>query len=199
MHPHRVAFTVVNQVSAMVAYWDSNQRCVFSNEAYRHWFGKTPDEMVGMSMKELLGPLYEQNLPYILKVLDGEKQVFERRIPLPTGGARDTIATYTPDVLDGVVRGFSVLVADVTILREREAELQRAIRERDEALAQVRTLRGLLPICASCKAIRGPEGTWHPLEEYVSTRTDAEFSHGVCPGCAAKLYPEVQLSMPPTG
>ena len=74
--------------------------------------------MVGMRMDELLGPLYEMNLPYILAVLQGEVQVFERRIPLPDGGFRDSIATYTPDIIDGQVLGFSVHVADVSLLRE---------------------------------------------------------------------------------
>src|SRR5690349_3106431 len=109
--PSDVALSVVNHISAMVAYWDSNQTCVFSNDAYREWFGKTPAEMVGMSMKDLLGPLYEKNLPYILAALRGEKQVFERQIPLPGGRVRESIATYTPDLVGGVVQGFSVHVA----------------------------------------------------------------------------------------
>src|SRR5689334_19723750 len=95
----QAALIAVNHITAMIAYWDRDQRCVFSNDAYREWFGKTPKEMVGMSMRELLGPLYALNLPYILGALNGEKQVFERRIPLPEGGARDTIATYTPDIV----------------------------------------------------------------------------------------------------
>lgn len=123
------AFRVVNHISAMVAYWDSDQRCVFSNEAYQQWFGKSPGEMLGMSLRDLLGPLYERNRPYIEGALRGEKQVFERQIPLPGGGTRDSVATYTPDIVGGVVRGFSVHVADVTSLRQREAELADAIRE----------------------------------------------------------------------
>ena len=123
------ALRVVNQISAMVAYWDANQRCVFSNVAYQDWFGKSPDEMLGMSMQDLLGPLYEKNLPYIQGALAGEPQVFERQIPLPGGGTRDSVATYTPDIVDGVVRGFSVHVADVTRLRQREAALGQTIRE----------------------------------------------------------------------
>jgi len=123
------ALHVVNQISAMVAYWDANQRCVFSNAAYQDWFGKTPDEMLGMSMQDLLGPLYEKNLPYIQGALAGKPQVFERLIPLPGGGTRDSVATYTPDIVDGVVRGFSVHVADVTRLRLREAALGQTIRE----------------------------------------------------------------------
>jgi PAS domain S-box-containing protein len=194
LEPSQVALSIVNHISAMVAYWDYNQRCVFSNDAYREWFGTSPEQMVGMSMQELLGPLYPKNLPYILAALRGERQVFERQIPLPGGGFRDSIATYTPDIIDGVVRGFSVHVADVTILREREAALERALRERDNALADVQTLRGLLPICASCKRIRDGIGEWQPIEKYVGERTKASFSHSICPACMIKLYPDIDLN-----
>ncbi len=61
--PSYVAFSIVDHISAMVAYWDFNERCVFSNDAYREWFGISPEQMVGMSLEELLGPLYEKNLP----------------------------------------------------------------------------------------------------------------------------------------
>jgi PAS domain S-box-containing protein len=184
------ALTTVNHISAMVAYWDRDQRCVFSNKSYREWFGRDPEQMVGMLMKDLLGSLYEKNLPYIQGVLRGEKQVFERRIPLPGGGYRDSIATYTPDIAEGVVRGFTVHVADVTTLREREAALERTIRERDEALTEVLTLRGLLPICANCKSIRDDQGAWQPIEKYVADRTEASFTHGICPECKERLYPK---------
>ncbi len=183
----QTALRVVNHISAMVAYWDRDQRCVFSNEAYLEWFGKTPEQMTGMTMRELLGPLYEKNLPYILGALQGEKQVFERRIPLPQGGARDTIATYTPDIVDGEVLGFSVLVADVTLLREREAALEQALREKEEMLAQVRELTGLLPVCAWCRKIKDDEGYWSQFEEYVKAHSKADFTHGICPDCRAKL------------
>jgi PAS domain S-box-containing protein len=184
--PHNPAISAVNHISAMVAYWDSNQRCVFSNNAYREWFGKHPDEMIGMTLQDLLGPLYELNLPYIQAVLAGKEQVFERRIPLPTGACRDSIATYSPDIVDGIVRGFWVHVADVTVLREREAALERALKERDEALAEIKTLRGLLPICLCCKSIRDTNGDWQELEKYVSEHTAAKFSHGLCPKCFSK-------------
>ena len=124
------ALSVVNQISAMIAYWDRDQRCVFANNAYLLWFGKSPQQMVGMTLLELLGPLlYQKNLPYIKRALAGELQVFERQIPMPGGGFRDTVATYTPDIFHGIIRGFSVHVADVTSLRQREAELALAIRE----------------------------------------------------------------------
>lgn len=178
----------------MVAYWDSQQRCVFSNNAYREWFGKSPEQMVGMTIKDLLGnDLYQKNLPYILGALKGELQVFERQIPLPGGEIRESIATYTPDIVGNTVRGFSVHVADVTVLREREAILQRTIQERDAAIAEAKILRGLLPICASCKRIRDTSGGWQRLEKFVEERTEASFSHSICPECVKNLYPEIDL------
>jgi PAS domain S-box-containing protein len=184
----QLALSAVNHISAMIAYWDADLRCQFSNNAYREWFGRSPQEMKGMSMQKLLGPIFEQNMPYIRRALTGEHQVFERRIPLPTGGFRDSIATYTPDIQNGVVRGFWAHVADVTSLREREAALEKAIRERDAALAEVRTLQGLLPICLSCKSIRDTNGVWNSLESYVSARSAVTFSHGLCPSCVARQY-----------
>lgn len=193
MNRSDIALEAVNHISAMVAYWDFEQRCVFSNNAYTEWFGKTPQEMLGMSLQALLGPLYEKNLPYILGALKGEIQIFERPIVLPNGEVREAIATYTPDVWGGVVRGFWVHVADVTPLKEREAALERALRERDEALAELQTLRGLLSICASCKNIRDQDGQWQPIEKYIRDRTEARFSHGICPKCFPKLYPDIDL------
>lgn len=185
------ALRTVNHIPAMVAYWDADQRCVFSNDAYQDWFGRGRAEMTGITLRELLGPdLYGKNEPHIRAALAGEPQVFERRIPLPGGGFRDSIATYTPDIVAGEVRGFSVHVADVTQLRDRENRLEAALRERDAALAEAHTLRGLLPICAGCKHIRNAAGEWEPFEQYLEARTEANFTHGICPECQARLYPE---------
>lgn len=191
MNATEIAFRVANHVPGMLAYWDAQQRCVFSNDAYREWFGRSPEEMVGMHIKDLLGPLYQKNLPHIEAALRGEKQVFERQIPLPRGGVRESMATYTPDVIDGQVMGFSVHVSDVTLLRAREAALEQTIAERDSALQEIRALRGLLPICAGCKDIRDAEGEWHRIEQYVSQRADVNFTHGLCPKCVPKFYPEI--------
>jgi PAS domain S-box-containing protein len=127
---NKFSWLITDHISAMLAYWDNKQVCRFANNAYREWFGKTPEEMIGkMTMKELLGPLYEKNLPYITAALKGEKQVFEREISLPGGGTRHSIATYYPDIAEGKVRGFFVHVADVTpikLLQEKLQDLERS-------------------------------------------------------------------------
>ena len=57
---------------------------------------------------------------------------------------------------------------------------------------EIRLLRGLLPICAHCKKIRDAHGTWHPIENYISSQTEVRFSHGICPGCLTKHYGDYQ-------
>jgi PAS domain S-box-containing protein len=186
-----IALAVVDHIPAMVAYWDTSETCRFANQAYKEWFGKSRTDLLGTSMEELLGPLYALNLPYIRAALQGHTQVFERRIPLPDGsGFRESIATYTPDIVDGTVRGFFVHVADTTPLKDRERALEQAIAERDQALAEVRTLRGLLSCCASCKQIRDEAGQWKPIDIYVAEHTHVQFSHGLCPSCVKRLYPD---------
>jgi len=76
------------------------------------------------------------------------------------------------------------------IYRLRNIELVKANEKLIEALSEVNTLSGLLPICASCKKIRDDSGYWEQIEGYISERSDAQFSHGICPECMKKLYPE---------
>ena len=75
--------------------------------------------------------------------------------------------------------------------KEREAELRRNNAELQRALREVKVLRGLIPICASCKKIRNDGGFWQQLEEYIGEHSEAEFSHGLCQPCLKKLYPGV--------
>ena len=77
-----------------------------------------------------------------------------------------------------------------TQVQERTAALQKETERLQEALANVRTLSGLIPICASCKKIRDDKGYWNQLELFIQQNSDAMFSHGLCPECVHKLYPE---------
>lgn len=92
-------------------------------------------------------------------------------------------------VLDGLAHGIAI-IRDITDRKLIEKEREKLIFELKEALSQVKTLSGLLPICASCKRIRNADGRWEQLEEYISGHSDVDFSHGICPECRKKLYPE---------
>ncbi len=87
----------------------------------------------------------------------------------------------------------SLLVKAIRYAMERkqlENEKEHLIRELQESLAKVKSTSGLLPICASCKKIRDDKGYWNQVETYLSEHSDAKFSHGICPECGKKLYPE---------
>jgi hypothetical protein len=83
------------------------------------------------------------------------------------------------------------LMDHIAALRQAEEEKERLIAQLQEALANVKTLSGLLPICFSCKQIRDDKGYWNQIETYIRDHTQAEFTHGICPACARKLYPDL--------
>lgn len=139
---YEIVLNIVDHLDAMVAYWSIDQVCLFANRAYQDWFGKTREQVIGMTMEELLGPLYSKNLPYIVAALEGQTQVFEREIPRPDGRIRHSLATYTPHIVDGQVRGMIVHVADVTRMKMLEQELQ-AAKAKAEQLATHDFLTGL--------------------------------------------------------
>lgn len=80
---------------------------------------------------------------------------------------------------------------DITERKWAEAEREKLILELKQTLSKVKQLSGLLPICASCKKIRDDKGYWNQIEGYIRDRSEAEFSHGICPECAKKLYPQL--------
>jgi len=77
-------------------------------------------------------------------------------------------------------------------LREKEREQEQLVSQLKEALAEIKTLKGFIPICALCKKIRDDEGYWDQLEAYISKHTDAKFTHGLCPECVEKYRAEMK-------
>jgi len=128
--------TITDAFPSMVGYWDAELRCGFANIAYLSWFGKKPEEMIGLHVEDLLDDeLFRANESYIRAVLRGEPQRFERTLVKVDGSISYNLILYIPDVIDGQVRGFFVLVNDVTELKEAQVELEQI----NEAL-QARTL-----------------------------------------------------------
>ena len=93
-------------------------------------------------------------------------------------------------ILAAMTMVLAVLIAHRVRVRQlvaREQELGRRVKE---ALAEVKTLSGLLPICSNCKSVREDGGYWHRIESYIQSHSQAQFTHGICPDCMVKLYPE---------
>ena len=81
---------------------------------------------------------------------------------------------------------------DLLSLRRANDVLQRRTGELEEALSRIKTLRGLIPICSSCKKIRNDTGYWQHLEQYLAEHSEADFTHGLCPGCLKQMEIEVK-------
>ncbi|HVG02370.1 MAG TPA: response regulator [Nitrospira sp.] len=109
-----------------------------------------------------------------------------------SAGAMDFI-TKPVNSVDLLARVNSALMLkkEMDCRKARERELSRSNEELQQALREVKVLKGLVPICASCKKIRNDQGFWQQLEEYLQQHSEAEFSHGLCTPCIKKLYPGV--------
>lgn len=118
-------------------------------------------------------------------IWDGDKVI--GHISMDNQLSGNPIETHQTELL----RLFASAIGYLYTRKRIEAERERLIDELRDALAHIKTLRGLIPICCECKKIRDDKGYWNQLEEYIQEHSDAEFSHGICPGCAKKLYPEL--------
>ena len=120
--------TITDALPSLVAYWDKDERCHFANKPYLEWFGIHPEDVIGSTLMDLLGPhRYALNEPYLRAVLAGEPQRFERSLSKADGSTGYTLAHYMPDRnAAGAVVGFFVLINDISSTKAAENELKLA-------------------------------------------------------------------------
>lgn len=181
----------MNSGPAIAFIKDAVGRYVYVNEPTARRFQIASGDWIGNTDAELLGKESAANVvEHDLTVLNDEKTVVaEEAVPAPDG-ARYWLSykfLLHDDLGQKQVGGLSF---DITERKAAEHERERLVSELREALAEVKTLSGFLPICASCKNIRDDTGYWQQIESYLSEHADVEFTHGICPECVAKLYPE---------
>jgi PAS domain S-box-containing protein len=160
---------------------------VSANDRALEAYGYSRDELAGLTIGDLREP-------------DPQSQVTEAAeggARFPTVHRRKDGSTFPVEVssrgfMIGGVRYLHSLVRDLTERRRMEADQQRMLDELLAALASVRTLSGLLPICMYCKKIRNDQGYWDRIEKYLSEHSNAELSHGMCPDCYRR-YVEPEL------
>ena len=137
----------------------------------------------GIEVCRKVREISDSQLPYIiiLSAWEGEKDI--------TDGLRAGADDYVTKPFDSDELRARIQVG------ARVVELQEALtgrlRELEDAISRIKQLHGLLPICASCKKIRDDQGYWNQIEGYISSHSDAEFSHSICPDCAKTLYPKI--------
>lgn len=105
--------------------------------------------------------------------------------------ARDELEVRVDERTADLKQANEQLHAEIIERKRTEAEREMLVNELQNALAEIKTLSGLIPICAACKKVRDDKGFWNQIEVYVRDHSEAEFSHGICPDCAKELYPEL--------
>ncbi len=122
-----IGLKAANDIPAMVAYWDINGTCRFANSAYLKWFGKKESDVTDKSrIQDLMGSFYDDNYKYIKEAYNGKKQSFERKVRMADGEVRYSHATYTPDIVDGEVQGFTAHVVDITDRKRLEILVEKS-------------------------------------------------------------------------
>ena len=125
---------IIDHTPALVVYWDKHLLNRFANRAYLDWFGVTPEQMKGRHMCDIIGgSRFAEIGPMLELVLQGQPQMFERRLDFGNGVARHALFSYVPDVQDGEVAGFYGFISDITPVRQAQAG-------QDEALARLQSV-----------------------------------------------------------
>jgi CheY-like chemotaxis protein len=137
-------------------------------------------DMNGVEAAELIHR--QVDVPIVFITCLSEPSVLDRAVKANAYG-------YILKPYDNAELRYTIEIALVKYQAAKERD--KLIAQLEHALAEVKRLSGLLPICASCKKIRDDQGNWQQIEEYIHTHSEADFSHGICPECALALYPEL--------
>ncbi len=164
------------------------------NDAYVNMIGYRPEELHEMNFRDITPEkwhAFEEEILGNQVLVKGYSDIYEKEYRRKDGTIFP-VELRTTLLRDeaGNPSGLWAIVRDISERRRVEQERETLISELQQALSEIKTLSGLLPICASCKKIRDDKGYWNQIESYIVTHSDAQFSHGLCPECAQKLYPE---------
>ncbi|MBU1068915.1 PAS domain S-box protein [Myxococcota bacterium] len=172
----------------------SDGRILQVNDAFLHISGYTAGELLGRTTVEL--GLWEkrEERDAVVARLARRENIRDQETHFRKKTGETIIGLFSSEVImiQGDPQLISVII-DITGRKLAELERERLVGELTQALSEVKKLSGLLPICANCKKIRDDQGYWSQVETYIGKHTNAQFSHGICPDCAAQLYPEYEL------
>ncbi|MBZ5696868.1 MAG: CHASE3 domain-containing protein [Acidobacteriia bacterium] len=198
----RLLRSVLDSSSDLILVSDRQGKIILRNSVAARYHENVPPNVrpeewpqgFGLFQSDKKTPFSADQLPLARAALHGESvdnvEVYVRPPGWESGRWHLASSRPLPDE-SGQPQGGIVVLRDITERRIAEEERDRLIVELYKSLANVKTLAGLLPICAGCKKIRDDKGYWTQVEDYISKHSDVTFSHGLCPQCVSRLYPEV--------
>jgi len=190
-----IKYKILTETSQTGIYIHQNEILVYANDKFAELQGYTIEEIIGTNYFDLFHPdERDRELEIKSKILRGEDapQYHETKRVKKDGGVFwcQTVTVRIeyqgkPAIMGNVV--------DITDRKLAEEQRNMLIADLKKTLSEVKTLRGFLPICSNCKKIRDDKGYWNQIESYIHEHSDAEFSHSICPECAKKYYPDMDI------
>jgi PAS domain S-box-containing protein len=190
---------ITSHLAEGIYVFNEQGHITFMNAEAERLFGWTMDELNEKGPHNLVHYLKPDGTPLPFEeckmynvIKTGKRYLSTDEVFVRKDGTVFPIFVITaPIIEEGKVVASVTAFRDITERKQIEAEREKLILELKEALANIKTLSGLLPICASCKKVRDDKGYWNQIEVYISKHSEAEFSHGMCPDCAKKAYEEL--------
>src|SRR3990172_3866337 len=180
--------SLLNVIGDGVRIVDRNFRIIYENQTHR--------ELLGYHVGEYCYKAYQKrdevcdNCAVALSFHDGKIHKDARSVFSDEGLKYVEITSSSlRDENDNIIAGVEI-VRDVTDRKLMEGEKEKLISDLQEALNNIKALKGLIPICAWCKKVRDDKGYWKKVERYIEEHSDASFTHGICPNCLQKADPE---------
>jgi len=188
---------------------DREGKVIAWNHAMEVMLGVEAKDMLGKGNYEYAIPFYGERRPILIDLVTQPQEEIEKRYAHMEKRPRGVLMgeSYIPNLKGGEfyffgaaaplydqkgnVVGAIECIRDITERKRMEEEREKLIRELQDALANIKTLHGLLPICSYCKKIRDDKGYWNQIESYIQDHSGAEFTHGMCPECLKKHYPDL--------
>jgi len=187
-----VVLDAINSTVGGLIITDTNGFIRFANPSFCKMFDYSPTNIIDKNAAELFYTKEVRTFSDVISIIDISKDDTEEFVVKSKDGTTFTVEVSASNVtsVKGELVGRVASFVNITKRKEVEADREKLIQKLQDALDKIKVLRGIIPICASCKKIRDDKGYWNQLESYIREHSEAEFSHGICPDCAQKLYPE---------
>jgi len=175
---------------ARFGHWEFSldERIICASDGAARVYGFSNTEIPLSVVQDCVLPEYRPSLDHALRDLIEQNVPYDQEFKIHRVSDGEIVHVHSKAEYDVQTRMVFGVVQDITERQLIEEERELLIEELQHAIEQVRTLKGIVPICTACKKIRDDRGYWEQVEAYVARHTDAQFSHGICPECAKKLY-----------